>query len=420
MTVAVNENRFRHIAADLAGDKQPVDEPKFETRQDAARRACEEAGIVWPATILPPGTALYTSGVDTLKSDRARWAKLPDASTGVRVISAALAAEDRKDVQVKVSELKLLSTNARLVSSEKAVSPQMGAGYDAHAFRQLVAQIPNCGPGEAPRGFATSLLHLDNDELAAVLNRRLPAATTTVTLRTKMAHSGGRIVRAVLSEKYGDLNDIHVGQALEAVLGDDAREAKLDYKPGDKRSKFEVIFPSHIPVKTFVVGDVHYMGISIENSETGEGSCNVRAFLMRAACANLTLAPGEGVTLRHVGKTERLVGQMRAAVKAAVEQLDPLIALIQQSAGERLTDFTAKTPGDIIRALAKKYEIADDRAKTWADTYATKYGESPTTWGITSAITEAAQGASVWTETAEEEHIAADVMAVGVRKALGF
>lgn len=420
MTVAVNENRFRHIAADLA-EGQPVDEPKFEPRQDAARRACEEAGIVWPATILPPGTALYTSGVDTLKSDRARWAKLPDASTGVRVISAALAAEDRQDVQVKVSELRLMPDTARIAARVNTPVPALGtSGYDAHAFRQLVAQIPHCGPGAAPRGFATSLLHLDNDELAAVLNRRLPAATTTVTLRTKMAHSGGRIVRAVLSEKYGDLNDIHVGQALEAVLGDDAREAKLDYKPGDKRSKFEVIFPSHIPVKTFVVGDVHYMGISIENSETGEGSCNVRAFLMRAACANLTLAPGEGVTLRHVGKTERLVGQMRAAVKAAVEQLDPLIALIQRSATERLTDFTAKTPGDIIRALAKKYEIADDRAKTWADTYATKYGESPTTWGITSAITEAAQGASVWTETAEEEHIAADVMAVGVRKALGF
>lgn len=414
-------DRFALIAQDLASDKtNPVDEPKFETRQDAARRACEEAGITWPATILPPGTALYESGVATLKADRARWAKLPDAHTGISVVKAALEAEDRQDVKVAVKDLRVASGSGRLYR-EGTGSAGSAAGYDKHSFRQLVAQTPGCGAGEAPRSFAAALLHLDNDERAGILNRRLPKAASTVTLRTKVSHNGNRIVRAVLSEKYGDLNDIHVGEAIEYALNGDASVAKLDYKPGDSRSQFEVIFPSQVPVKTFVVGDIHYGGVRISNSETGEGAGHVQAFLMRAACANLTLAAGEGISFRHVGKTERLKGVLRAAVQAALLQLDPMIALIQKSATERVADFTAKSPSEIIRQLARKYEVAPETTSAWVETFEGRYSESPTTWGITSALTEATQRSSEWWGAqADDEDTAKEIMEVGVRKALGF
>lgn len=401
-----------------------ITEARFETRQEAARRACEEVGIVWPQTILPPGTALYTSGLDVLKADRARWAKLPDAHTGVRVIKAALAAEQREDFVVPVKTLGLNSSNARLGARESGANAALasGAGYDAHAFRQLVAQTPGFGAGEAPRSFAGALLHLDADERAAVMNRRLPAAKSNITLRTKMSHNGQRIVRAMLSEKYGDLNDIHVGEALEHALGDGlSREARLDYKPGDKQSRFEVFFPSQVAINTFVVGDVHYAGLIVENSETGEGACNVRAFLMRAACANMTLAPGLGVSIRHIGKSERLLGSLKAAVTSALNQIDPLIAVIQKSASEQLTDITARSPSDILRSLAKKYEVKADRAQSWVTTFEAKYADTPaSTYTLTAAITDAAQSNGWWGDTAVEEEIAANVMQTGVRKALGF
>lgn len=416
-------DRFQQIAKDEGITTHPVDEQNHVTRQEAARQACEREGIIWPGTILPEGTALYESGVDKLKCDRARWAKLPDAHTGIAVVKAALAAEDRKDLVVKLDALHFDKETARVANFVTTTTAERTGlmGYDGHSFRQLVNSVPTTKPGTAPRGFASSLLFLDADERAAVLNRRLSSLgdkAPTITLRTKMAHSGDRIVRAVLSERYADLGDIHVGEALEAALGDGlARMAKLDYKPGDSKSRFEVIFPSEIPVKTFVVGDVHYAGIVIENSETGEGSATVRSFLMRAACANLSLSMGEGVVLRHIGKSERLQGSMRAAVKAAMSQLDSLIGVIQKSASEALG--TDHSPADILRALAEKYEV-QDRAQSWVTTYESKYAQSPTTWGITSAITEAAQGAEWWGATAEEEKIAADVMQVGVRKALGF
>lgn len=414
-------DRFSQIADDLsitnAPAVHPVEDPNFGTRQDAARRACQDAGIVWPATILPEGTALYESGTATLKADRARWQKLPDAATGVAVVKAALAAEDRRDFMVPVNELRLDNT-ARLfrVGCDGQPTP---AGYDKHAFRQLVAQTPGCGAGEAPRAFATALLHLDADERMNILNRRLPRAKATTTIRTKVSTNGKRIVRAVLSERYGSINDIHVADAIEAALNGGARTAKLDYKPGDQRSQFEVIFPSQVAVKTFVVGDVHYAGISVQNSETGEGSCQIRAFLMRAACANLTLAPGEGVTIRHVGKGERLALQLKAGIMAALGQLDPLISTTQRCAGEDLS-FTNKSPTELIAQLAKKYEVSAERGKAWADTYTKSYAQSPTTWGVTSAITEAAQGATWWGAQADEETIASNVMGIGLREALGL
>jgi hypothetical protein len=40
----------------------------FDTRQERARQACEAAGITWPGTWLPEGTALYQSGADKLRA----------------------------------------------------------------------------------------------------------------------------------------------------------------------------------------------------------------------------------------------------------------------------------------------------------------------------------------------------------------
>ena len=55
----------------------------------------------------------------------------------------------------------------------------------------------------------------------------------------------------------------------------------------------------------------------------------------------------------------------------------------------------------------KAYEAAD---RAWAETFQQKYVGSPTLWGVTSAISEAAQGAGWWGDQQEEEEIAAQVL----------
>ena len=122
----------------------------FDTRQERARQACEAAGITWPGTWLPEGTALYQSGADKLRGDRARWRALPDAATAVPLVAEALAAEEPRDFTVSVGKLRLDERDGRLRAAGSDPGTP-GLGYSDHAFRQLVQQVPGLRASEAPR-----------------------------------------------------------------------------------------------------------------------------------------------------------------------------------------------------------------------------------------------------------------------------
>lgn len=393
-------------------EKRIIDDTNHVTRQEATRQACLAAGINWPKTILPEGTSLYQSGVDKLRADRALWARLPDARLGIEVVTAALKAEVREDYAMTVSKLRLRPDSGRIVSEAQLLNPKVpGLGYSPHSFRQLAQQVPGLNAASAPRGMTSALLYLTDSERAEIVNARIGRATTDVTLRTKLSHNGARIARGVLSTKYADCNDIHVGEAIAQALNGRGATMKLAYRPGDAQSAFEIIFPSELPIKLFRVGDVHRATIIVRNSETGEGSLRVIPAVMRAACANLTISTGEGVitSMIHLGDPTNLKNKLRAALLAAEAQIAPLVAAIQRSAETPL----AYEAGDIITKLAKALAIQTDRAKAWKETYEAKYlpEGGATLWSLTSAITDAAQNAENWVAQEREERVAARVIA---------
>lgn len=394
---------------------ETLDDENHATRQEKTRRACVSMGIDWPETILPEGTALYASGLERLRSDRRLWASKPRVGQAVPVVVAALEAEDRKDYAVEVSQLRLREDNGRVASTEVYQDPKVvGFGYSPHAFRQLLGGVPGLRPGEAPRGTAGVLLHLSDAERARLVNARIGASDATLTLRTKVLHSGQRALRAALSTKYADLPDEGLAATLGELFGDARANVRLDYKPGDGQSRFELIFPSELPIETFRVGDVHYATIQVRNSDTGEGSLVVRPAVLRARCANLTLSTGEGVATRlvHVGDKEALRGKLRAALLAAEAQLAPLVAAIQRSAKAVLP----YQPGDLIERLAKALQVSAERAKDWKETLETRYLPEAglTAWSLSAAITEAAQRAPHWLAQEKEELVAARVTEAGV------
>lgn len=409
----------------------------FKSRQEAAREACEAAGIVWPGTILPPGTALWDSGVDKLRSDRATWKRLPLASEVVGLVEAALQAEDRRDYAHSVATLRLRPSDGRIVQAHNVERADVqGLGYNAHTLRQLVAQV---GPlDDAPRGFAGALLYLSDRERAEIVNARLARMGedgTAVTLRTRLPHvgDGSRIARAALSKTYGSITDADIARALGAVLKRaQDRTGRMDYKPGDSKSRFEVIWPSEIPVETFVVGDVHYACLSITNSETGEGSLRIAPAVVRARCANLTVSVGEGteVVLRHVGDARALVARLVRAIELAVGDLQPLLEVIHQSA--RVTVAETWTPVKAFEAIARRHSLPAAVVPVWAETFNRNYAPKmlaaqggkavydasqakPSVWSLTAAITEAAQGRDSWADTAEWERCASEVQAASVK-----
>lgn len=383
------------------------------TRQEAARRACENAGIVWPGTILPPGTALYESGVEKLKNDRLAWRRLPLAIEVIGLVADALQAESRKDLpNVQVAGLRFRPLDGRLVQAQNVhvTKPEFGLGYGPHSLRQLVAQIEPLD--NAPRGFSSALLYLDDQERAEILNKRLAQMKTEsspeVLLRTRLPHRGDtRLVRAALSEIYGSHTDLDLATIIGATVRETGdRSAKLDYKPGDSRSRFELIWPSEIPVETFVVGDVHYAGVQVTNSETGEGGVNITPFLIRARCANLTVSKGEGVSenVRHVGDAARLAARVRKALRRAIDEIEPLIQVITLTARVPVEVWS---PAEALAKIARRYSQPQLAASVWKSTFEeSKY--PGTAWGLAASISEAAHKQETWIGEADWEKVASD------------
>lgn len=405
----------------LAGHDSSVVGNKVETitRQEAARQACEAAGIVWPGTILPPGTALYQSGVEKLRADRQRIHSLPLASKAALLVKDALASEDRQDVTDQlVGRLRLI--DLRMIDDIPTRSHELGRitrgngglGYSDLPLRQLVAQIPAFD--NAPRGFANALTYLTDIERAEIMNPRLALMEhddTKVMLRTKLAHNGGRIVRAALTEKYGSLTDVDVAGAIAEVMADDDY-ARLNYYPGDSDSRTEVVWLSEIPVETFVVGDVHYVCLQVTNSETGQGSCLITVGIVRARCANLTTSVGMGteIRLRHVGDTTVLKHKLRAAIRAATNGLDDLINVIRHSATAVLP--STFDPAKLLQKIASRAGLPQRQGQDWLATYNKSYtptalgAPGPTSvWNVVSAMTEAAQQSS-WADADKVERAA--------------
>jgi hypothetical protein len=389
--------------------------PNHQSRQEAARVACESIGITWPETILPPGTALYESGVEKLTSDRKKMARLPNAADAVPAIQAALASEDRRDFRVQEHDLRLDAKTAKVVRKSD-LGKKPGLGYSEEAFAQFCARIPELS-SDAPRGHAKNLLYLAQDLRAEHVNRMMQRSEVESTsaeclIRTKVTTNGQRVIRAVLSHKYADVSDVHVAEALAAALAGDARTAKLDYRPGDEHSQFEVVYPSEIPIPLFRVGDVHKAVILVENSETGQGSIRVRPGVVRARCANLTLSHGFGVevSFRHLGNADRVKASLRAAIGQAAAQMEPLIQTIVTST---TVEAPKKSPGDLFAAIAKRFDTTQATATTWKETYESKYlpQYGANLWSVTSAITDAAQGAGSWWEQQAQEEVAGALLA---------
>jgi hypothetical protein len=361
--------------------------------------------------------------VEKLKSDRARWRTLPLAADVLGLVQTALKAEDRKDFPEKVAGLRLRKADGRLVRAQNVDSDPAkvhGLGYGPHTLRQLVAQIDSLD--DAPRGFSSALLYLNDQERAELLNSRMAKMadrSTGVTLRTRLPHysDGSRIARAALSDIYGDVTDFHLAEALGLMAQGD-KHGRLDYKPGDTMSRFEVIWPSEVPVSTFVVGDVHYVVLSVTNSETGQGKIKIRAAILRAACANLTLSQGDGtsIDIRHVGDHHVLMARVRQALKLALTEVRPLIDVITQSA--QIPVMGEWTAVKAFASIAKRYALPQGDAQAWTETFQrVRYPQ--TVWGLTASITEAAQARETWTDSAEWERVASDVQHAAVKASKG-
>lgn len=390
-----------------------VDLTSYSSRTEAARLAVVEMGIDWPATIVPEGSSLIDVGTEKLKRDRSAWDRMPLLKDALPVVRAALHLEDRKDYQQKVSDLRLRPSDGRIVRLQNLQSTPAqvkGMAYTPHALRQLMS-LSGMLDG-APRNFAGALAYINNRERAEIFNRLAskggvdPEKTTT--LRTRVPHTGDvRVVRAALSEIYGDADDPTVAEIISHLPGI-PDGAKLSYIPGDAASRFEIVFPSKVAIPNFKAGDIHYASVHARSSEIGLGAFDSFAAFVRAICVNLTTAErhGDTTSVRHVGTDAKVQRKVTEALVMGIKQLEPLLEAIGYSVNIGLDGWEVEKA---LSRIATLYGEGSGAAETWTTTFK-QAGYPASVWGMTAAITEAAHSRDSWTKEEDWEGIASGVM----------
>lgn len=405
------DHDFTSAPAPEALSPVPVDLTSYESRTEAARRAVVAMGIDWPATIVPEGSSLIDVGTEKLKRDRSAWDRMPLLKDALPAVRAALHLEDRKDFDQKVSDLRLRPSDGRIVCLHNlAATPSQvkGMAYTPHALRQLMS-LSGMLDG-APRNFAGALAYITNQERAQIFNRLAIKANPekTTTLRTKVPHTGDvRVVRAALSEIYGDADDPTVAEIISHLPGI-PEGARLSYLPGDAASRFEIVFPSKIAIPNFKAGDIHYASVHARSSEIGLGAFDSFAAFVRAICVNLTTAErhGDTTSVRHVGTDAKVQRRVTEALVMGIKQLEPLLEAIGYSVNIGLDGWEVEKA---LGRIASLYGEGSGAAETWTATH--KQGGYPATvWGMTAAITEAAHSRDSWTKEEDWEGIASGVM----------
>ena len=227
-----------------------------------------------------------------------------------------------------------------LLRSEKGAVP-----LSKHA----VAQV--CGLAHLPASVASWLQDPENQagsEFASILRDSWARNAGTKDLLVRINRKGpdGPIVRGVLSNAYGLLDNLTVLQLVEEGLPVDMRQLPLISKgtffdPETNRMSVQVIFPSPL---LGTGTDPHSRGFGFGNGEVGDSSINGRTFLWRHVCANGLTEEIEAERFRtvHRGNPVQRVRQF----------LQPIMAR-----------FIANQPSDAFTAYwaTKEQMLAPDR-----------------------------------------------------------
>ena len=230
-------------------------------------------------------------------------------------------------------------------------------------------------------------------------------------LNAWLAHEGDtRLVRTIdgnarafLSDRYRILDSYDLAQATLPAIQRAGAEIVSSHVNENRMVIKAVSHSIKIQVK---VGDIVEAGVSISNSEIGEGTTEVAPFMLRLACLNGMKIPAAALRKYHVGragsagaeacemfKDETLQADDRAfflkvrdVVEAAFARVRfaELAERMQEAAGQKIT---APLPG-IQEVVQKRFALtAGEGADVLANMMNDPAGAGYTRWGLANGIT---------------------------------
>ena len=272
-----------------------------------------------------------------------------------------------------------------------------------------------------------------NDDLVKYMNTELDRRETqwnnkgkekrTFNVRIRHDGEGNNVVRAIVSERYGVIDN---SEAMEMVANalpslNDALASHL-FNDGDDIYG-NILLPDYMKSEP----DSDYgVGIAFKNSEIRNSTFKISPFLFRAICLNGMIwgrqnAKDEiNVNQKHMGKIdlEDLQLQVTQAIKVALTQGNDMLTLLGYAKQVKVTN-----PVAVIAQLARDEKMTIEQGKLWhkgyLDSLHERHGDvhEKSAFGIINGLTRSAQdytGAS----REEMETLASKILAPSIDSSL--
>lgn len=213
----------------------------------------------------------------------------------------------------------------------------------------------------------------------------------------------GNMVRALLTDAYCPLDDTPVLEMMADILGDDnLRIEALSFE--DDFTHVRIVFPHQVSEAR--KGDVLMTGINLTNSETGCRAVHVDALVYRLVCTNgLVRAESSGkTTIRHIGQHDRLKDSLAIAIRDAKENAHQLARQFKDAINHTISD-----PESLLRSFAKDTDMSREQLQAALSAFALE--PDPTAFGVTNAVTRAAQREESFEGRYQMERLGANLLA---------
>ncbi len=297
-------------------------------------------------------------------------------------------------------DLTLPENQVRLVEPFKLVNGTQINESGLEALRFLTGNVNKPAvPGkpvefQLEHGYTGDLVRYINDGL----NRRSVEyrAGKEFRLRMRKNDDGADIVRAIVSDRYGVIdNDEALGMVIDALPSLQDALASHWWNDGDSVIG-NILLPDHMKSEP----DSDYgVGISFRNSEIRKSAFTISPFLFRAICLNGMIwgrrNSAIGVNKRHMGviDKETLKADVAHAIGVALTEGNDLLTLMGYSKQVKVKNVT-----QTIALLARDHKMTVEQGKAWHKGYMETLQEpngdvaEDTAFGIVNGLTRSAQG----------------------------
>ena len=270
-----------------------------------------------------------------------------------------------------------------------------------------------------------------NDDLVKYMNAELDRRETlwnnkgkekrTFNVRIRHDDEGNNVVRAIVSERYGVI-DNHEAMEMVANALPSLTDALASHLFNDSDDIYgNILLPDYMKSEP----DSDYgVGIAFKNSEIRNSTFKISPFLFRAICLNGMIwgrmNSEINVNQRHMGKIDLgdLQMQVTQAVKVALTQGNDMLTLLGYAKQVKVTN-----PVAVIAQLARDEKMTIEQGKLWhkgyLDSLHERHGDvhEKSAFGIINGLTRSAQDYNASTRE-EMETLASKILAPAIDSSL--